>query len=146
MNEGYNAFLNKYSKFKRESLMVSTFFANEFAKSFTPNDYDYLLSACSTETVVEKNLAGVLYPSVRVEGAGFNVAIHPYYVDNCMELEAVGECTVYKRRRDAKVDNDMVALVLSGQKEFELKPVLPQYHLGREKIIPLLYPEYFSIG
>jgi len=138
---GYHVFLNKFPKFKTDSFIISTFFANEFAKSFTPNDYNYLLSACFTEMAVEKNLAGVLYPSVRVEGAGFNVAIHPHYVDNCMELEAVGECTVYKRRRDTKVDNDLVALVLAGQKEFELKPVLPQFHWGRERIIKLLYPD-----
>ena len=139
MYGGYLNFLNLFPAFRKDSLMISHFFANQFAKSITPVDYSYMLSACFAEMTVEKGLAGVLYPSVRTEGKGFNVAISPNHADNCLELEAVGECTVYKRKGQTFVDNEQSALVLVGQKEFSLKPVLPQYHAGREIIMAQLY-------
>lgn len=139
MYDGYINYLNRFPKFKVDSLLVSDFFAKQFAKSFTPIDYYYMLSSCFSEMIVEKGLAGVLYPSVRTEGKGFNVALSPYYADNCLELEAVGECTVYKRRGQTFVDNEQSALVLVGQKDFTLKPVLPQFHAGRDIIMSELY-------
>ncbi len=138
---GYQAFVRKYPRYQQESLLISTFFANCFANPITPNDYDYLVSACFAEMTVEKGFAGVYYPSVRGEGQGFNVAIHPYFVNNCMELESVGQCTLYKRNFDDILDNDMATLVLKGERNFELKKVLPEFHIEREAILQRLYPE-----
>ena len=129
--------------YQQESILVSNYFANCFANPNTPNDYDYLLSACFAEMTVEKGFAGVMYPSVRAEGQGFNVAIHPYFVDNCLELEAAGQCTYYKRGYNSYLDIDSVALLLKDQKLINFRPPLPEYHMGRNKIIQMLYPELF---
>jgi hypothetical protein len=144
LHTAYQGFLNQCSpEVINNSNVAMDFFADEFAKDFTPNDYDYLLSALFTEMIVSKGFAaGVLYPSVRTGGQGFNVAIHPSFIDNNhLELEAVAECTLYKRGKRTMVDNETVAMVLKGQDSFELKPVLPEYHVGRERILKELEKE-----
>jgi hypothetical protein len=122
--------------------LVTDFLANQYAKDITTNDYDYLISAIYAEmTVVNGLAAGVFYPSVRTGGEGFNVAIHPHYIDNGYLIpEAVAECTIYKRGKNTIVDNETSAIIMEGQTEFELKPVLPEYHEGRENIQKKLYP------
>ncbi|MBK9638542.1 MAG: hypothetical protein IPO63_12285 [Bacteroidetes bacterium] len=144
LNSGYEEFVKRYPDFEKDSLMVSSYFANYFANNKIADDYDYIMSACFTEMAVEKGFAGVLYPSVRGEGHGFNVAIHPYFVDSAMELEAVGQSTIYKLGTELFLDNDLVALVLKGQMEFNLKPVLPNFHLGRENVIKELILRNFQ--
>ena len=120
------------------SLLISNYFADQFAKSETPNDYDYLISALFTEHVTlrrveDKLLSGVLYPSVRTEGTGFNVAFTPWCADNCLQLVAVTECTIYKKNHKTMVDNDKQAVLQPGQTDFVLKPITdPKYHAGRE--------------
>lgn len=121
------------------STLVMDFLANEFGKKDISGNYDYIISAIFTEMIVRNgHAAGILYPSVRTGGVGFNVAIHPSFVDH-MELEAAGECTVYKHGKRTIVDNETQAIVPSGQKGFKLEPVPPQHHVGREKIIKELY-------
>lgn len=116
------------------SKLVAEYISKEFAKDVTPNDYDYMISALYTEMAIEMNLAhGVMYPSVRTGGDGFNVAIHPYFVHNHMVPAYVGECTIYKNKENTFVDNDTGTILWDGISDFELKPVIPELHLGREE-------------
>ena len=110
------------------------FLASEFAKKETDNDYNYLISSLFAERMIEKGLAGVLYPSVRTNGDGFNVAIHPEYVKYSMKLSAVGVCTVYKKGKKTIVDNESVTYLSDGDENFKLEPVKSKYHIGREKV------------
>jgi len=133
--DGFQEFINHYPEHKDNTIKISEFLAKEFAKSQTENDYEYVISALFTERIVEKGLAGVVYPSVRTEGDGYNVAIHPSFVDTCLRLVAVGECTIYKKGGRTIVDNETVALLDEGQLEFSLNPVNAEYHMGKEKAI-----------
>lgn len=126
----FKGFTKEYPELEQETILISDFFANEFAKAETNHDYDYLLSACFTETVVNKGLDGVLYPSVRVGGQGFNVAIRPEVADTSLELVATGECSIYKNRDRSFVDNETVIELKPNQSNFELFPVDPKYHAG----------------
>jgi hypothetical protein len=141
--ENFEKFLAKHPKEVGEKTrLVVDFLANEFAKENTPNDYDYLISAVYAEMATKHGLAGVFYPSVRTGGEGFNVAIHPNFVDGgYLVPEAIGECVIYKRKKHTMVDNETVAEILDGQTEFELRPVEAKYHAGKDFIMTKLYPD-----
>ena len=116
-----------------KSNAITEFLASEFAKSETPNDFDYLISALYSELVVQKGFAGVYYPSVRAEGKGFNVAIHPDYVESCMIPIVAGECSLYKKDKHIVLDNDTITEIDSSQTEIRFEPITdPTRHSGRE--------------
>ena len=76
------------------------FLFKEFCKTNIRDDYDYLISAVFSEVITNDfNYDGILYPSVRMGGQyGFNVAIKPNVVDNCLELDVVGESIYFKNK------------------------------------------------
>lgn len=141
MNEDYQKFISEHpSEVIEESIMISEYFSNQFAKEDIAFDYDYMLSAIYAERIIHRRpadsntIGGILYPSVRTLGKGFNVAINPLYVENCMRLIAVGESTVYKLGGNCIADNDKQAVVQEGQTKFELQPIFdPNHHLGRDR-------------
>jgi hypothetical protein len=135
----YEYFVNEYTQdIVDDSLMISEFFADEFAKSETPNDYDYLLSAIYAERLTHMStegvqISGILYPSVRTAGQGFNIAITESCADSCLQLESVLECTIYKKDKKVFIDNDKFAHLSQGQTEFNLEPIIdPKEHSGKE--------------
>ena len=131
--DAFKRFTIEHPKMKDETLLISEFFAKEFAKEDTSNDYDYLLSAAFTQSVVEKGVDGVLYPSVRVGGKGFNVALTPEIANGNLELIVAGECSIYKNFERVFVDLETFAKLEPNQIEFELLPVEAQYHIGEEQ-------------
>lgn len=129
----YKLFLQNNPSDLEKSYAITEFLASEFAKSETSNDFDYLISALYTELVVQQGFAGVYYPSVRAEGKGFNVAIHPYFVENCMIPIVAGECTLYKKGKSIVLDNDTITEVEKGQTNIVFKPnTNPKEHRGSE--------------
>jgi hypothetical protein len=149
MHDDYSRFINGHSKqMVDDSMSISEFFANQFAKSETPNDYDYMLSAIYAERMTMMNpapdvkIAGVLYPSVRTLGRGFNIAITPHHADTCLQLIAVGECTIYKKGTHIVADNDKQAIVKHRDKDFLLEPITdPKVHIGRDIVYKILSGE-----
>lgn len=133
--EAFKKFTGAYPDLKDETLAISDFFAKEFAKAETNHDYDYLLSATFAETVVDKGLDGVLYPSVRVGGQGFNVAINPEVADSNLDLIVAGECSIYKLYENTIVDNETAIELKPNQTNFELISVDPQYHAGQAECL-----------
>jgi len=105
LHTAYQTFLDKNPNDIINSNIVTEYLASEFAKKETPHDYDYLISAIFTELVISKGFAGVYYPSVRAEGKGFNVAIHPDFVNNNMKAIVSGECYLDKIGKDVILDN-----------------------------------------
>lgn len=106
--DAYNHFINQEDKEMIEkSLKFQHFLADEFSKEIQTHT-DYLISAIFTEIVTKNpNIDGVLYPSVRVLGKGFNVAIKP---ESCKKigLYVAGECSVYKHKDHTVVGNDCI--------------------------------------
>jgi len=130
----FNKFVEQHPEHKEPSLLVSDYLAAEFGKEQTPFDYQYLISAIYTEYLIRCGFDGVLYPSVRVGGQGFNIAIIPDVADKKIKLIAAGECTLYKRAfGNSIVDNDTATTIEDENKPFECKPVEAQHHTG-EKI------------
>lgn len=135
--ENFKTFIEKYPEDKDTTIAIMDFFAKEFAKDIKQGDpdFNYLISAAFAENMVDMGLDGVFYPSVRVNGQGFNVAIKPEIADNFLALVAVGECSIYKHYEHLFVDNEAGLELFQNQTNFELIPVEPQYHAGQEKIL-----------
>lgn len=112
--DAYTNFINQEDKEMIEkSLKFQYFLADEFSKDIKVHT-DYLISGIFTEIVTKNpNIDGVIYPSVRVLGKGFNVAIKP---EACKKigLYVAGECSVYKLKDHTVVGNDCI-LKLDGQ-------------------------------
>lgn len=69
---------------------LQTFLSDEFARNNTTNE-DYKITAAYSEFLMfhRRELAGITYPSVKMELKTQNVAIRPYYVEHCLKLNAV---------------------------------------------------------
>ena len=129
--DDYEASLNQMTDYKDETIAFMTFMANEFAKEVdSSKDYNYLISAAFTETLVKKGYDGVLYPSVRLGGTGFNVALTPQAADMKLQLDVVMECTAYKLFDKTVLDNDFQAILYPNQTHFEFQKVDAEYHAG----------------
>jgi hypothetical protein len=129
----YLAFLETNPENIANSLIVTEYLASEFAKKDTTHDYDYLISAVFTEAILSKGFAGVYYPSVRTEGKGFNIAIHPDFVNSHTKVIVAGECCIYKKAKHIVLDNDTMTKIEDGNTEFIMAPITdPQNHSGRE--------------
>ena len=130
--DAFKSYVKNYPELEEETLFISDYFSDQFAKEDAndDSDYNYLLSACLSEAIVNKGFDGVLYPSVRDGGKGFNVAIKPEIADTCLELVAAGECYIYKNRSKIVVDNYTVVELKENQSNFELLPIDPRYRAG----------------
>ncbi len=132
----FKDFISKHPEEEESTIAIMNFFASEFAKDVKREDphYNYLLSAAFAENMVDMGLDGVFYPSMRVSGQGFNVAIRPEIADNNLELVGAGECSIYKLLERTLVDNETSLQLEPGQTDFDLPPIEPQYHRGQEAI------------
>lgn len=143
LNELYLDMLkNMPEEVRKNSLLVSDFFAKEFAKPLIAEHTDYILSAIFTENLTNKGQGGVYYPSVRTEGQSFNVAIHPNFVNSSMVLEAVGECTLYKKGKTILMDNDSSYILKDQNDRFDYESLTdPNLHTGRDTMLKILNGE-----
>lgn len=123
---------------QKRSIMITDFFAKEFAKDNITDPHDYLLSAIFTEVAIENGFAGVYYPSVRVDGRGFNVAITPEYTKRCLRLIAVMQSRLYKLGKKSHLDDETFTKVHPGQKNFTLNHMPSLQRLGSEKVYQLI--------
>ena len=120
--DAYNKFISLQDKELLErSLKFQNFLADEFSKEIRTH-FDYLISAVFTETVVNHpkvKLDGVIYPSVRTSGDGFNIAITP---EACSKigLYTAGECSIYKLRDHTVVGVDRIVELDGNTDEFRL--------------------------
>lgn len=101
------------------SLKIQTYLADEFAKEDINHDYDYMISAIFSEIAVKNGFDGIFYPSVRVSGKGFNIAITPKATEK-LRLIVAGECSLYKHKMHTVVGNDAVIQLTGNEDEFEL--------------------------
>lgn len=111
MIEEFNVFIDKHPGEKEKSILVSSYFANEFGKKHTGENHNYMISAIYTEHILKYGYDGVLYPSVRVDGKGFNIAISPNAADRKIKLTTVMGSTVYKKAKKTIIDNNTISII-----------------------------------
>jgi len=109
-------------KLIERSLKIQDFLAHEFSKEDIENDYDYLISAIFSEYCVNHGFDGIIYPSVRVGGQGFNVAISPRSCNN-LRLYAAGESSIYKRKDHMIIGNDTIMKYRGNKEKIKYKKI-----------------------
>ena len=123
--DAYHGFINTTPKdiFER-SLAYTSFLADEFSKEDIRDDYDYMISALFSEFITHRGFDGILYPSVRVGGKGFNIAITQEATKK-LGLYVAGECSIYKLKDHTIVGNDAVVELNGTEEEFKLIDIEP---------------------
>jgi hypothetical protein len=81
-----------------------------------------MISAIFTQIAVSKGYDGVFYPSVRVGGRGFNIAITPEATKK-LALYVAGECSVYKVKDHTILGNDAIIELDGEHEKFELREI-----------------------
>lgn len=120
--DNFNEFSKNVPKeIVEKSLLFQTFLAEEFGKEDIRDDYDYMISAIFSEIAIKNGYDGVFYPSVRVGGRGFNIAITPEATKK-LGLYVAGECSVYKLKDQTIVGNDAI-VQLNDEDEFTLQNI-----------------------
>lgn len=122
-----------------ESLLLNTFFADEFAKHVVndTDDFENMISAIFSETLIrnmEDNAEGIYYPSMRTDGMVFNIAITPERADDSLQLIAAGEGTLYKRGVRCFLDMESACEISDEHKPLNFLPLGTNQHLGRESL------------
>lgn len=142
--DDYYAFLKKHPDKEYTSLLANEFLADEFGKEESEPDYHYLISSHFTEFITTKGVDGVLYPSVRVGGRGYNIALTPDATNTKVKLVAAGECSIYKRYEKSVIDNDTQVIIIDDNIPFEYSPVSPKHHAGELNCLKELGVNYIS--
>lgn len=124
----YNEFIKNEDKtIIEKSLKFHYFLADEFSKDIIQHT-DYIISAKFVELATEyDHIDGFLYPSLRVAGKGFNVAIKPTSCSK-LGLTVVGECSVYKIKDHTVIGNDCKAELNGNTDEFVLENIESDRH------------------
>ena len=129
--DGFQVFIDSHPEMKDKTMLITEFLADEFGKEEIKDHSDYLISALFADIAVSKGFDGVLYPSVRMRGRGFNVAITPEAADQKLKLEVAGECIIYKNYEKMAMDNLTNSIVENGRDEFELSDMV-SHHAGED--------------
>ncbi len=137
--DDFNTFLNINKANREETIKFTSFISGEFAKEVdSSQDYNYLISAAFTKIILDKGYDGVLYPSVRLDGKGFNVALTPIATDTKLQLDVVMECTAYKLFEKTVLDNELQAELYPNQTHFEYTKVDDEFHAGQNECLKAL--------
>lgn len=122
--DAFQLFLETIPKeIAERSLEISTFLADEFAKEEINTDSDYMISAMFAEHITKRGYDGVIYPSVRVAGQGFNIAITPDATKK-IQLRVAGECSIYKVKDHTIIDNDAIVELTGTEIDFKLVDIV----------------------
>lgn len=121
---------------KKIAKQANNFFSYEFSKPVGNNeDYKYLISALLTQKFIQAGYDGVIYPSVRSNGLGINIAIKPETVDQKLELKSVLDCRVHKKGKKVIVNNLGFCNVTPGSTNFKLEEITdPNFRFSDEYI------------
>jgi hypothetical protein len=137
--DDYMKFLERYPQEVRDrSIAATTYLAEEYGKENTDPDYHYLISALHSHIVCQLGFDGVHYPSVRMKGQGFNVAINPKAVDERLRLVGAGKCRLYKLGEKRTIDNETIAEVTDDKLPFNYTEVQAEYHSGELECLKTL--------
>ncbi|WP_184492487.1 RES family NAD+ phosphorylase [Algoriphagus iocasae] len=143
---GYKRFSATVPKeLQEKSFAFTSFLAEEFSKPEIRGDYDYMISALFSEMAIDKGMDGIFYPSVRVGGAGFNVAINPESLKK-MGLYVAGECSVYKVREQVFVGNDAIVSLSGTEDNFTMKELENQEKFFLDKLGVRSVQELIDMG
>ncbi|QJD97691.1 RES family NAD+ phosphorylase [Mucilaginibacter robiniae] len=87
-------------------ISILEFYSEEFSKAEITTDADYKISAAYAESAFKTgNVQGIIYPSVRTDYEGSNVALLPKTVDEHLQFEEALIIHVQIRKKKVFLDN-----------------------------------------
>ena len=90
-----------------------------FLKKTIRGNYDYIISALYSEAASRNNIDGVIYPSVRVGGICYNIAITESAMQK-LELDCVEEAVINKTGKKMNIEIKAFAKLENNQNTFNL--------------------------
>jgi hypothetical protein len=135
---GLQKFYKASLKNNPDDIKIMQFFSEEFSKINIQKDTDYKLSAAFAEFLFQNNPNGIealIYPSVRLGGEGYNIALTPNFVESFLIPEKVFTLDIY-------IENDKIAFdlikesavnVITGDINL-MKSQDPNSNIGEHKI------------
>ncbi|MDZ7693693.1 MAG: RES domain-containing protein [Balneolaceae bacterium] len=138
MNQAYSNIIEKYDEYEDQISRFHTFIAEQFAKHPIEEEYEYKITALFTEMIMEKGFDGVIYPSVKTDLRGFNVAVNSTTVEDSFNLFAVCECTHYLKHDYSLVNNNLLTSEIEQDGSFQLAPLDHPYTLPEEQILKII--------
>jgi hypothetical protein len=103
--------------------LINEFFAQQFANPNIRFDTDYIISALFAESKLEYGFDGIIYPSVKAKGRGYNICITPDCVDKNLQLTAAGEGRIIKVGYTSEVLNERQTQIFDDSKPFNFELV-----------------------
>ena len=93
-----------------DAKLIGEFISEEFAKKEIKSDNDYKISAAITELKFRNTkIPAIIYPSVRADYLGTNIAMRADKVEEYLELKQVALCDAYSVNGNALLDITAVA-------------------------------------
>ena len=89
-------------KLMEKSLTFYEFLADEFSKKTIRGNYDYRISALYTEAASRQSIDGVIYPSVRLGGISYNIALKEGAMKK-LKLDRVEEAIVQQEDNNVQI-------------------------------------------
>jgi len=112
LNEDFMEYINNHSQYKEETILWNNFISSEFAKPVEEvNSINYIISATYTDFFIRKGFDGIIYPTVKLEGRGLNIALKTTSVDSCLQLRQVAEGKFYKKEKKTVMDWERICEV-----------------------------------
>lgn len=110
LNDLRKAFIHESNLLPEEDKKLFRFICSEFSK-IVNSPKEYLISATIATTILNnnKNIDGIIYPSVQLGGqAGLNIALSPRSVNKKLYLTRIIDNTLYKNGEQAYIRMEKV--------------------------------------
>jgi hypothetical protein len=118
--DAYVQSLNGRSNYdKQKSLLFYDFLANEFSKERIRDNYDYMISAIFSEAASRFDIDGIIYPSVRLGGMSYNVALVEAAMDK-LKLKGVEEASAQQIDNNVSITINAFSKLSENQTNFTL--------------------------
>jgi hypothetical protein len=118
--------------------MIDSFLCSEFIKEVPSNEkWRYKVSAAYANFIKRDNWPGLMYPSLKSDGAGYNVALFPDTLYDYITFERAALMTYYKRGESIGNEIKMEALPDGNflrWKEYyggRMPPQMKKWYLGQ---------------
>lgn len=135
-NKLFDPLIKKYEKDNRIteiSREIIDFLAREFAKSKIKMPSEYKITAAFCELILHRlngKIESILYPSVRTQGGGYNIAITPKFVSKYLKLKKVGTFIMYRDKDKVLLDWERITEDISENGIFKL-PDSPDLEISK---------------
>lgn len=136
LNSEFKGVLSKNSEYKELTEIWNNFISQEFARPVEENSSsEYMISATYSEFLLNKGYDGIIFPTVQLNGRGFNFAIKTDIIDKCTEIKVVSEARIYKNKLRTIMDWEKLCIV-EDPKNFKFKD--DSEKIGKERCLKII--------